>query len=376
MYRTSPFILVLAIAALLIGCADAPLTPGLDDATDHEEAVAAMEEHASPSLLRSDAQTRRSNTGEFVSPLFGLATAPNGDILVADAGAGIANRFGGLEIALPGVSDVAPIGRGTHWATVGLTGDQGEDTGQGLYRVSNGRNRLIADLYDFEAAENPDGAAVDSNPFDVASLGGRAALVADAGANALLRVNNQGHVDVVAVFPSEPVSTANVKALFGCPAGPPDICNLPDEIPAQPVPTSIAVGPDGYYYVGELKGFPAPTNESNVWRIAPDASGVACPSAPECEKVFDGGFTSIIDLAFDRNGVLHVVELDEQSWFAVQLGAGAGGTINACDLGSGSCSEVATGVPIPTAIAFGRGGTLWTTVNALIPGAADVVAVP
>ncbi len=319
------------------------------------------------------------NGNGFETPLFGLATAPNGDILVADAGAGIATLNGTTDIPLPGVTDMSPLGRGTMWATEGLTGDPGEDTGQGLYRASKGKTRLIADLYAFEAEKNPDGADfIDSNPFDVQSLGGQAALVADAGGNDLLRVDNQGNIEVLAIFPNELVPTANIKSLVGCPEGPPSICELPDMLPAQAVPTSIAVGPDGYYYVGELKGFPAPTDESNIWKVAPDASWAECGSSPDCQKVFDGGFTSIIDLRFDESGTLHVVELEENSWFALELDPPqiAGGTINACDLGTGSCSEVATDIPIVTAITFGTDGTLWATKNALIPDQADVVEVP
>lgn len=315
---------------------------------------------------------------ELTSPLFGLATAPNGDILVADAGAGIVGLNGATDIILPGVSDMSPIGGGSMWATEGITGSPGEDTGQALYRVSKGGKWLVADLFEFEDINNPDGQAVDSNPFDVQSLGGRAALVADAGANDLLRVNNQGKIDVLAIFPNEMVSTSNVKELLGCPAGPPGICGLPDMIPGQAVPTSIAIGPDGYYYVGELKGFPAPAGASNIWKVSPDASGAMCGTSPDCVKVFDGGFTSIIDLAFDAKGNLHVAELDEQSWFAVEVlgpGAIAGGTINSCDLTSLSCTEVATGIPILTAITFGKDGTLWATKNALIPGLAEVIEV-
>lgn len=312
---------------------------------------------------------------EFATPLFGLATAPNGDIFVADAGTGILSLDGSSHIPLAGVSDMAPIGRNSMWALEGLTGSPGDDTGQALYRVSRGSKTMIADLYDFEQNNNPDGAAVDSNPFDVHSLGGRSALVADAGANDLLKIDNQGNIEVVAVFPEELVSTSNAKSLFGCPSGPPGICGLPDEIPSQAVSTSVTVGPDGSYYVGELKGFPAPTGESNVWRISPDASGVLCGIDPGCEKVFDGGFTSIIDLAFDEEGNLYVVELDESSWLAVELGAGAGGTINKCDLDAVSCSEVATGIPMITAITFGKDGALWATRNSLVPGAAEVFEV-
>jgi len=319
-----------------------------------------------------------SNSAEFSSPLFGLATAPNGDILVADAGAGVATINGATDIPLPGISDMSPLGRGTMWALEGLTGKPGDDTGQALYRVSKGKNKLIADLFDFEATNNPDGQAVDSNPFDVQSLGGSAALVADAGGNSLLRVDNEGNINVLAIFPNELESTENVKNLVGCPDSGADLCGLPPMLPTQSVPTSIAIGPDGHYYVGELKGFPAPTGESGIWRVSPDASGAMCGSSPDCVKVFDGGFTSVIDLAFDAAGNLHIAELDEQSWFAVEVlgpGALAGGTINSCDLGALSCTEVATGIPILTAITFGTDGTLWATKNALIPGLAEVIEV-
>lgn len=316
----------------------------------------------------------------FASPLFGLATSPNGDILVADAGAGIATLNGDTDIALPGVTDVGPLGRGALWATTGAGADPTMDTGQAIYRTARGKTRLIANLFAFEQENDPDG-NVDSNPFDVQALGGGAALVADAGGNDLLRVDNEGHVEVLAVFPDELVSTANLKDLAGCPTPAiPDLafaCGLPEMIPGQAVPTSIAVGPDGNYFVGELKGFPAPAGASNIWRVSPDASWAVCGSSPDCVKVFDGGFTSIIDLAFDADGILHVAELDEQSWFAVEvLGAGTGGTVNACDLETLSCSEVATGIPILTAIAFGNDGTLWATQNALIPGLAGVIEIP
>ncbi|MCW9708344.1 ScyD/ScyE family protein [Fodinibius salsisoli] len=320
---------------------------------------------------------KKSDEVTFASPLFGLTTSPNGDIFVADAGFGVVSTTGGTEIMLPGVTDMSPLGQSSMWALEGLSGAPEEDTGQGLYRLSKGQTRLIVDLYDFEAENNPDGGAIDSNPFDVQSLGGQSALVADPGANALLKVSNQGHVKVLAVFPNELVSTENIKNLEECPSESP-LCGLPPNIPAQPVPTSVAIGPDGYYYVGELKGFPAPTGASNIWRVSPDASEAVCGSSPDCVKVFDGGFTSIIDLAFDENGILHVAELDELSWFAVEVlgpGAIAGGTINACDLSSLNCSEVATGIPILTAITFGKDGVLWATQNALIPGAAEVIAI-
>ncbi|QYA24509.1 ScyD/ScyE family protein [Gramella sp. MT6] len=316
--------------------------------------------------------------GEFASPLFDLATAPNNDILVADAGQGITNIYGATEFALPGVTSVSTVGRGIMWATTGPI-EPTEDTGQGIHLVGNGGTKLVANLFHFEEENDPDGAGVDSNPYSVVALNANSALVADSGANDLLRVDNKGNIEVVAIFPDEMVSTDNLKSLVGCPdpiAGFEGFCNFPPMLPAQAVPTSIVVGPDGYYYVSELKGFPAPTGASNIWRISPDASGAMCGTDPGCVKAFDGGFTSIIDMAFDSNGMLYVAEFDEKSWFAVEvLGTVTGGTIKACDPETMQCEVIASGIPILTSITFDKDGKLYATKNALIPGLAEVIEI-
>ncbi|MFE9691896.1 ScyD/ScyE family protein [Micromonospora sp. NPDC005806] len=313
---------------------------------------------------------------EFASPAFGLATAPDGSLLVADAGAGIVelrNGVGTLAAPLPGVTDVAPIGRGDMFAVTG----GGEDaSARKLFRVSGGATREIADLGAFEAAVNPDGEEIDSNPYDVAALGGGKALVADAGANALLVVDQQGNVDWVATLPDELASTANAKQLAGCPAAPPEfafVCTLPEMIPAQGVATSVAVGPDGAYYVSELKGFPGPIGASKVWRVEPGTRHAECGTSPACTVVADG-FTSIVDLAFAPNGTLYVVEIDEASFLAVELGSGTSGTVNACSPGSWTCTPVATGLSMPMAATVGKDGTVYALTQGLLPGAAKVIA--
>lgn len=314
---------------------------------------------------------------ELVPPLFGLHTAPNGEILVASSGAGIVSLTGrgGGDIALPLVTDVHALGRGSFWATRTGT-DPRADTGQALLRVSNGHVTEVVNLFEYEALNDPDNGpnGPDSNPFDVHALNGRQALVADAGANTLMRIDNQGSIELLALLPDEIVPTDHIKSLFGgCPSEANPFCGLPPAIPAQAVATSVAVGPDGYYYVGELKGFPAPVNESRVWRIAPTANQAQCGASPDCTVVFDGGFTSIIDLAFGPDGTLYVVELDENTWAAVEFNAGAiGGTVNACDIDSLQCHTVASDLPIVTAMTLGKGGGIWVTENALIPGLAGV----
>lgn len=246
-----------------------------------------------------------------------------------------------------------------------------------LYRVSRGTTRLVADLREFEATVNPDGSdIVDTNPYGVATLTGSRVLVADAGGNVLLTVNARGAVDWVALFPDELVSTENIKALAGCPEPVPQLafaCGLPPMLPAEPVPTSIAIGPDGAWYVGELKGFPAPTGESRIWRIEPGALNADCATSSACSVVADG-FTSIVDLDFGPDGTLYVTELDEASWASIEFGVGSvGGTVNACSTSTWSCSVVATGLPMAMSTTVGGDGVLYALLLGLVPGAAGVV---
>jgi hypothetical protein len=261
------------------------------------------------------------------------------------------------------------------------TGGGPDPTAAKLWTVVKGKASVLADLGAFEATVNPDGAEINPNPFDVQPIAGGGALVADAGANALLIVDKAGAIDWMVTLPNQLVSTANVKSLFGCPAGPPNICGLPPMIPAQPVTPSVAIGPDGYYYIGELKGFPAPTDSSRVWRINPAARHVHCTDdpavTPDCEVVADG-FTSIIDIAFDRRGTMYVTELDEASWFAVEVtGNPIGGTVNACTQNAGNwdCAPLVTNLATPTGAASDATGRVYITNYALTPGAAEVKTV-
>jgi hypothetical protein len=310
----------------------------------------------------------------FTGPVFGLAIAPDSSLLVADAGAGIFEiRKGQLSrlATLPGVSDVAPIGRGTIFASTSRAfGGDGK-----VYRVSGGSPRAVADLFEFESRVNPDGGIIDTNPFDIEVLNGASALVADAAANALLIVSDQGEIDWIATLPTEIVSTAHAQALYGCPQqGPEVVCNN-TALHAEGVATSVAVGPDGAYYVGELKGIPAPKGESRIWRIAPGTRHARCGSSPACTVVADG-FTSIVDLSMGSDNRLFVAELDEESWLAMQLGKGKGGSVNVCDVRTWQCTQIATGLPMLSSAAVDGSGQVFTITNALIPGLISVSVLP
>jgi hypothetical protein len=313
------------------------------------------------------------NPGFYIGPIFGISTGPDGTLLVADASQGVVNGATGELIAeLPGISDVDAIaGTDELWAiTAGA--DVLVDSGQALWRIGgDGEATLIANLFAFEEKFNPHPVAVDSNPFDVEDLGGGEALVADAGGNTLLNIDKHGKIKLVAVLPDEVVSSANGASLLGI--------ELPPMMDAQPVATSIAIGPDGAFYVGELKGFPAPLGESRVWRIEANARNAKCGQSPLCSVVVDGR-TSIVDLVFGPDGRLYVAQIDDRSWLAFELAAfeGApldlGGSVHACNLATGICEEVASDLPGLTSITF-RSDGLWGAINSFFPGT-DVVPLP
>ena len=156
-----------------------------------------------------------------------------------------------------GVHDISFQGLGNIYVTMGLGGNPtlresyfGAD-GQNFSRLGrfnpSGRFRLHENLGDYEAANNPDGFVPDSNPYGLLALPGRV-IIADAGGNDLLQVSARGVISTLAVFPPVPRPTP----------GPPFV---------QAVPTSVALGPDGDFYVGVLTGGPFTVGLANVYRV-------------------------------------------------------------------------------------------------------------
>jgi hypothetical protein len=175
----------------------------------------------------------------------------------------------------------------------------------------------------------------DSNPYGLAALHDGSVLVADAAGNDLLRVWPGGRTKTVAR-----VMPRTVKVPEGLPELPPEAGGpLPPAgtpIPSEAVTTSVTVGKDGYYYVGELRGFPATPGTSQIWRIKPGSTNATCnPSKPwrgKCKRYVDG-MTSIVDLATGPKGIL-ALELSKMSWFQLEMGvpgAEVGGLFNVKD---------------------------------------------
>jgi hypothetical protein len=192
-------------------------------------------------------------------------------------------------------------------------------------------------------------------------------LVADAAANDLLRVYPNGRI----------VTVARLKPrLVAVPDALPDVGFPPAGtiMPSEGVATSVAVGPDGYYYVGELRGFPATPGTSQVWRIAPNSVDAICdPAAPNtgaCRRYADG-FTSIVDLEAGPDGRLYVVELAKQSWLQWEEGIGGPpiGSVFRIPAGGGAAVELAPGeFMLPGGVAVGRNGAVYVSSPIFGPG--------
>lgn len=238
-----------------------------------------------------------------------------------------------------------------------------------LYRATNGIVRALADIAAYQQTDpDPYNLADDpaeSNPFGVAALDDGSVLVSDAAANDLLRVYPNGRIETVARLKPRVVAVPDELPDVDGEGNP-----LPPGgtmLPSEAVATSVTVGADGYYYVGELRGFPATPGTSQVWRIAPNSVNAVCdPTAPTtgaCRRYADG-FTSIVDLEAAADGSLYVVELVKQSWLQWELGLANPpiGAVFRIPPGGGSPTELAPGeLILPAGIAVADGAVYVTT---------------
>jgi sugar lactone lactonase YvrE len=279
------------------------------------------------------------------------------------------------SLALPdgsfatGIHDISFNGLGNGAFTMGWGGDPADRTiqfgavGADFARLGSmkafGNWSIGENLGDFEAAANPNGDEEDSNPYGILSLAGKR-IVADAGANDLLEVSSRGSVSVLAVFPNR----------LG--AMPPGFEFIPDFPPPgtlldmDAVPTSVALGPDGNYYVGQLCGFPFPINDSNIYRV-PASGGTA--------QVYAGAFTAIIDVAFGPDGSMYVLEIAKNGLLEAFInGDWTGALIRVAP--NGTRTEIAsTGLFAPGGVAIGKDGSLYVTNNSVFSGTGEVVRI-
>jgi hypothetical protein len=243
-----------------------------------------------------------------------------------------------------GPHDISFLGRGGAYVTIGLgfegqprsaLAGVGDQFGWLVHMPASGGWRPVADIAAHEFAANPGGGPLDSNPYGLlAEPGSR--VVADAGANALLRVAANGAISTLAVFPSRPQGRST-----------------------DAVPTAVVVGPDGAYYVSELSGVPFAAGAANIYRVVPGHAPTIAWS----------GFTTVIDIAFGPDGSLYVLE---HSTGPVFFGL-PGRLLKVAP--DGTRTTVIDGLTRPGSVAVGPDGALYVSNRATSIGTGEVLRI-
>lgn len=252
--------------------------------------------------------------------------------------------------------------------TAGEPGARGAAT---LYRwtAEEGRTKLAdigayqqTDVDPFDLEDNP----TESNPYGVAALKNGGALVADAAGNDLLRVSPNGAITTVATVMPRTVRVPRGLGEDAPPAG--------TRLPSEAVITSVTVGRDGSFYIGELRGFPATPGTSQLWRVDPSAEGAVCnpkrPNAGQCTRVADD-LTSVVGLQSGPKGQIVVAELSKRGWLMAESGDPAAGigAVVVISRDRAVRREVARGeVMMPGDVAVDRRGRIFVTAPIFGPG--------
>lgn len=211
------------------------------------------------------------NTGRIVRFANGQTTTlAKGFVSAAEPGGVFATGVDGVSVS-PDGKVYAVTTSGPPEAIKSLPAAVRRQTGR-LLEVNGGSFSPVARIDQLEWRNNFDKVRGDrnSNPYAVLALPDRQ-IVVDAGANAVFEVRGT-QVRLLAVIPK------NGKA--------------------QAVPSSVALGPDGNLYVGELAEG-AGKGKARVWRI---------PAAGGTPVVHATGFTAITGVAFGPDGSLFVTE--------------------------------------------------------------------
>ncbi|NJO41629.1 MAG: ScyD/ScyE family protein [Cyanobacteria bacterium RU_5_0] len=265
------------------------------------------------------------------------------------------------SLALPngsdaaGVSDIEFDANGNAYAIVGLASNpanrdtvlQVPDFSQliAIDSFENGGSwTRLRDFGAYEQANNPDGQNVDTNLYDLL-INDNTAYVVDAGANDLLSLQAfSSEVNLEAVFPARDVTNPFTG----------------EAIVQQSVPTAAAIGLDGALYVSELTGFPFQAGTAQIYRL----------NAEEQPEVYAGGFTNVVDLAFDQSGGLYVLEYD------------ANGLLNEGDAGAliylspdGQTRTTIAGDELinPTGLEIGANGDIYISNKGFVAGQGEVL---
>ncbi len=317
-------------------------------------------------------------TISFEEEEFERCLGPTGAITrIADgeqeqAATGLPSLTFGDEIVGP--QDVVIGEDGTLHAIVGLGGppdlrdeftDAGDLLGHLISVNAAGSVAAVADISAYEGTDNPHGEEIDTNPYSLVMLDDGGYVVSDAGMNALLHVAADGTISTLAVFED---TMADAPPFLGLPEG--------TQIPMQSVPTGVAQGPDGAFYVGMLTGFPFEVGGASVWRVE-DMNGDGDAMDDDESTVYASGFTNIIDVAVDDAGNLYVLEMLHNGLLNANpddLSTAVGALYRVGD--DGAQTEILSGLlVVPTGLAIGADGAIYVANFGIVPDMGEILRI-
>ena len=208
------------------------------------------------------------------------------------------------------------------------------EAGQLLKVTPGGSWKALAGvgLFDYNfTADNPGdgtyGEEIDANPYGVLAMPG-GTFVADAGANTLDWVGNNGDITILHRFV---------------------VPDPPEVFPTDGVPTCIAQGASGLI-VADLAGRIWSVNGTTVTLLSPQVAG----------RHFTG-------CAADAAGNVYLVSIFDGAGFPTP---NTGEVVELAANSSGSVSTIASGLNFPNMIAIGPDGQLYVSVNSVCPATA------
>lgn len=237
--------------------------------------------------------------------------------------------------------------------------------------LSNNTWSSIADITNCEAIKKialKDN-EVASNPLSL-YVNGNKLVIVDAGANSLFSINtDDSNLELIAAIPerilTNPILPGAKSQNFDrghVPAPGAYHQAPPSQMSIQSVPTDVVKGADGAYYVCEFSGFPFPEGGANIYRI----------SAKGELEVFASGFTQLIDMTFDAEGDLYVLQhMNQSGW----KGKPDGALIKISPNGERTTLIEGNGLEMPSALTIGHDGAFYIINRGGRPGIGQVIRI-
>ena len=277
----------------------------------------------------------------------GSVVAILADGTVSDVATGLPSFTFGTEVVGPagidienGIAYVATGGVGPATGTVPALAGRAAVWSIDL---QSGEATIVADLETYEIEQNPDPYHIDSDPYGLVIGEDGMIYVADAGGNDIVKVDPAtGETSILAVIPGLPGQQPN-----------PD---RGDTTEIDPVPTGLALAPDGGLYVSLLSGGPFFPQTAALMHVAMDGTVTTVAT----------GLTMLGDVKVAPDGSIYVVTMSEN--FIDPAGPAPGAIVKINE--DGTNTPVIAGIPFPNGIAFDGEGNAYITAMVSLPAGA------